>query len=120
MSVTAVCPIENTIDITNTWLKELMEELECEDAKQAYHALATVLHALNDRLTVVEAAGLAAQLPMLIRGLYYEGWARAGKPVKDRKREAFFGHISAAFRARRKLAMAHRPGGLQGSPEARF
>jgi uncharacterized protein (DUF2267 family) len=31
-----------------------------------------VLHALRDRLTVEEASDLAAQLPMLIRGLYYE------------------------------------------------
>ena len=27
---------------------------------------------------------LGAQLPMLLRGLYYEGWHMAGKPTKDR------------------------------------
>ena len=40
------------------------------------------LHALRDRLTVEEAAQFAAQLPMLIRGFYYEGWNPTDKPVR--------------------------------------
>jgi uncharacterized protein (DUF2267 family) len=98
MTVTAIASIENTIHTTNTWLKELMEELDWEDRQRAYHALGAVLHALRDRLTVAEAADLGAQLPMLIRGLYYEGWTPKGKPVKERKKEDFLAHIAAAFR----------------------
>jgi uncharacterized protein (DUF2267 family) len=97
MSVTAIAPIESTIHTTNTWLKELMEELGWDDRHQAYRALAAVLHALRDRLTVAEAADLGAQLPLLLRGLYYEGWTPKGKPVKERKREDFLAHIAAAF-----------------------
>jgi uncharacterized protein (DUF2267 family) len=54
-----------------------------------------VLHALRDRLTV-EAALLAAQLPMLIRGLYYEGWKPASVPVKM-SREASLGRVRPDF-----------------------
>ena len=103
MSLTTIGPIERTLHLTNTWLKELMEELGWDDRERAYHALGAVLHALRDRLTVVEAADLGAQLPMLVRGLYYEGWTPSGKPVKERKREDFLAHISAAFKGRPEI-----------------
>ena len=41
---------------------------------------------------------LGAQLPMLIRGFYYEGWTLTGKPVKERHKEEFLAHIRHAFR----------------------
>jgi uncharacterized protein (DUF2267 family) len=97
MSISAIAPIESTIHTTNTWLKELMEELAWTDRHLAYRALAAVLHALRDRLSVAEATDLGAQLPMLIRGLYYEGWTPAGKPVSERKREDFLAHIAGAL-----------------------
>lgn len=98
MSLTAIGPIERAAHTTNTWLKELMAELGWEDRQRAYHALGAVLHALRDRLTVDEAADLGAQLPLLVRGLYYEGWSPSGKPIKERKKEDFLAHIAAALR----------------------
>jgi uncharacterized protein (DUF2267 family) len=103
MSVTAIPPIENTVHTTNAWVKELTEELGWEDRTRAYHALRAVLHALRDRLTVAEAADLGAQLPMLIRGLYYEGWKPSGKPVKERRRETFLAHIAEALRGQAEV-----------------
>jgi len=50
-----------------------MDDLHSEDRHHADVALSAVLHALRDRLTVSEAAQLGAQLPMLVRGFYYEG-----------------------------------------------
>ena len=91
-------PFESTYQTTNAWLKGLVEELGWQDRHRAYRALRAVLHALRDRLTVEETADLGAQLPMLIRGLYYEGWTPSGKPVKERKKEDFLAHIEAAFR----------------------
>ena len=88
----------NTMQKTHVWLRDLMAELDWEDEHKAYLALRAVLHALRDRLTVEEAVHLAAQLPMLIRGFYYEGWNPTGKPVKERHQEAFLAHIKSYFK----------------------
>lgn len=70
----------------NTWLKELMADLGCGEAA-AHQALRAVLHALRDRLPVGENARLAAQLPRLIRGLYFEEWHPGDGPVKIRRED---------------------------------
>jgi uncharacterized protein (DUF2267 family) len=61
-------------------------------------ALRAVLRTLRDRLTIEETAQLGAQLPMLIRGFYYEGWDPAGKPVKERHQEEFLAHVKGYFK----------------------
>jgi uncharacterized protein (DUF2267 family) len=84
---------------TQVWLNDLMSELDWEEKPQkACLALRTALHALRDRLTVEEAVQLGAQLPILIRGVYYEGWKLTGKPVKERHKSEFLDHIAKAFR----------------------
>lgn len=95
MSTTGLEVFDSTVQKTNLWLREIMDELATEDRHLAYEALRAALHALRDRLPVNEAADLGAQLPMLVRGLYYEGWHPAGKP---RKSDA--GDFLAAIRAR--------------------
>jgi uncharacterized protein (DUF2267 family) len=98
MSVTAIPHIEAGVHTANVWLKELAQELKWDDRERVYHGLRSVLHALRNRLTVDEAADLGAQLPLLIRGLYYEGWDPSSTPVKERHKEAFLHHIAADFR----------------------
>ena len=84
---------DETLQLTHIWLKRLMAELHTEDRQQAYLALRAVLHALRDNLTVEEASDLGAQLPMLVRGIYYEGWNPARTPARERSRQAFFDHV---------------------------
>jgi uncharacterized protein (DUF2267 family) len=74
--------IDTTVQKTYRWLRELAVELGGVGRDDAYDVLRGFLHTLRDRLTIDEAADLAAQLPMLIRGLYYEGWDPSRVPIK--------------------------------------
>ena len=98
MSATALDVFETTLQKTNRWLNELMQVMGLKDRHRAYLALRAVLHALRDRLTVEEVAQLGAQLPMLIRGFYYEGWDPSGKPLKERHKEQFLARIMHELR----------------------
>jgi uncharacterized protein (DUF2267 family) len=89
---------DDTIHTTNVWLKDLVERLpEGAERDDAYRALRGTLHALRDRMPVNSAAAFAAQLPMLIRSFYYEGWRPAETPSADRSQDDFIGHVTAAF-----------------------
>lgn len=97
MSMTGLDVFDATVQKTNLWLKDIMQELGWEDRHKAYGGLRTTLHALRDRLTLEEAVQFGAQLPMLIRGLYYEGWDPTGKPNKVRHKAAFLAPIRDHF-----------------------
>ena len=77
------------------WINDVCKELEIEDEQRAFLALRATLHALRDRLTVQEAAHLASQLPMMIRGLFYEGWHPGGKKARPRGLESFLESIES-------------------------
>lgn len=73
---------------SEAWIKAMADALRC-DEHHAYAVLRAVLHALRDRMPVENAAQLAAQMPTIIRGVFYEGWTPSGKPVRIRQKEDF-------------------------------
>jgi uncharacterized protein (DUF2267 family) len=90
--------IERSVEKTHIWLNDVAGELGVEDRQYAYRALRAVLHTLRDRLTVDVAAKLAAQLPTLIRGIYYEDWDPSRTPLPIHDVEAFLDHVVAEGR----------------------
>jgi uncharacterized protein (DUF2267 family) len=91
---TGLDTFDKTVQESNLWLKDIMDRLETEDRHHAYSTLRAVLHALRDRIGAESAAHLGAQLPMLLRGLYYEGWDPTDKPTKERHEDAFLAHVA--------------------------
>lgn len=91
---TSIIPaFSKTLEKTNEWLGHLESVMGWEDRHKAYMVLRGVLHALRDRLTPDEAADLAAELPMLVRGFFYEGWHPAHKPLRYRHKDEFLQRV---------------------------
>jgi uncharacterized protein (DUF2267 family) len=95
--MTQVDAFHTTLQKTAEWLRDIRETLEWDSDQRAYQALRAVLHTLRDRLPVVEAVHLGSQLPMLVRGFYYEGWTPTDKPLKM-THEEFLSAVAAHFR----------------------
>lgn len=99
MATAQLSAIDSSTEKTNRVLKEIEQAFGWppERRHQSYAALSTVLHCLRDRLPIGEAAQLGAQLPLLIRGVYYDGWNPGRVPMKMDRAE-FLGRIRQSFR----------------------
>jgi uncharacterized protein (DUF2267 family) len=97
MSALGIDTIDKTVQTTNIWLGELDTRLGWENRQRSWRLLRATLHALRDWLNVDEAVQLGAQLPILVRGIYYEGWVPAKTPVRIRERPDFIARIQENF-----------------------
>jgi uncharacterized protein (DUF2267 family) len=93
MSATGLDVFDRTLQTTNAWLDDIMEVLG-PDRHVAWHALGAVLRTLRDRLSLGLAAHLGAQLPLLVRGLYYDQWHAHEQPLKWRTIDEFLEHVA--------------------------
>lgn len=94
MSPTSRIPALNrALQDMNEWLVELSETPPFRSPQEAYAAFRAVLHSVRDRLEMHEAVHFAAQMPTLVRGIYYEGWVPSRAPNDERNLEEFLASV---------------------------
>lgn len=81
---------------TEGWLDDLMRNLAWHDRRRTWSGLVATLHALRDCLGRDQAVYLGAQLPLLLRGFYYEGWHPHAH--RTTSRDAFLERIRDALK----------------------
>jgi uncharacterized protein (DUF2267 family)/nucleotide-binding universal stress UspA family protein len=87
--------VEHTLRTTNRWLRDVRIRLGEKHSHHAFRVLRAVLHVLRDHLSIDHVASLGAQLPLLLRGILYEGWDPTGKPEKHRHNADFVAEVKA-------------------------
>ncbi len=96
-SNTGLDSFDHTIRETNELLNSLENKLGWKNRRQqSYDLLRSSLQALRDRLPVHQAVHLGSELPMLVRGFYYEGWDPNSVPLKY-NRSQFLDHAQKKF-----------------------
>lgn len=96
MSATGLEVFDRTLQITNIWLDEMMDVIG-PDRKAAWHVLGAVLRTVRDRLPAELAAHLGAQLPLLVRGTYYDRFRANRAPLALDTADEFLAHVSQDF-----------------------
>ncbi|MCV3271492.1 DUF2267 domain-containing protein [Roseobacter sinensis] len=97
MSARGLEVIDHSIQTTYEWINELGGRLGWSSDRSTLRLLRTTLRHLRDHLLVDELAQFSAQLPLLIRGMLFEGWVPKATPIKERSAEDFVRHIEAQF-----------------------
>jgi len=96
--MTLPATLAHAVQQTQEWLKELRDNGDLTNESEALSVLRAVLHQLRDRLTPEEAVDLAAQLPLIVRGVYFEGWRPAHTPEKLRAKKEFLSELAVKLR----------------------
>ncbi len=95
MSAQGLEVIDHTVQLTHEWINELRERLDWSSSRDALRLLRVTLMQIRDHISHEEAAQFAAQLPLLLRGMFYEGWVPAHTPIPDRSADGFIAKIEA-------------------------
>jgi uncharacterized protein (DUF2267 family) len=73
--------LRSAVPQTEDWINEVARRLGWHDRERVALVLLGTLHALRDSLSHNEAVYVGAQLPALLRGLYYDGWHPSAHPA---------------------------------------
>jgi uncharacterized protein (DUF2267 family) len=84
-----------TVRLTQDWVEELRDRLGWASNRDAMRLMRAVLVELRDRLPPAQVADLGQRMPLLIRGMYYDGWHPARPRVLDPGRAAFDRAVAA-------------------------
>jgi uncharacterized protein (DUF2267 family) len=118
---------DNAQSKSSSWISDLSDELGWANAPLTLLAMRAVLHALRDRLPPDEAVELSAQMPLIIKGVYFDGWdpsatprqgphqGRVSRTRENQSSESCAGHRSGTSQPGR-IQAAVRAGIPRGNP----
>lgn len=75
LKITGQTTLDHAPQVVAEWLNELREDMGWVDKGRTYLLLRTGLHVIRDSLPETEAADIAAQLPLLLKGIWWDGWS---------------------------------------------
>jgi uncharacterized protein (DUF2267 family) len=87
----------------NEWLRDIGARLGTENQSTEYAALRATLHAIRDHLSTDEIAHLGAQLPIAVRGLYFEGWNPKTAALRPRNKQEFIAAVEREVSGHQEL-----------------
>jgi uncharacterized protein (DUF2267 family) len=90
--------LNSSLQKTNEWVRDVAAELGDDNRHHAYAALRATLHTLRDRLSVEQSAHFSAQLPLVLRGAYFEGWKSGEASRRVRTQEDFVENVRREMR----------------------
>jgi uncharacterized protein (DUF2267 family) len=92
-TMTGTRVFDRSLHKTNSWLKEVMKGMKWDNRERSLSALRATLHALRDTMFLEEVVQLGAELPIILRGVYYEGWNPHQKQIRLKSVEDFHGLV---------------------------
>ena len=98
MSTQGLEVIDHSVHTTHEWVNELAGRLDWISKRSALRLLRTTLQHVRDHLLVDELAHFSAQLPLLIRGMLFEGWVPKNTPIKERSAADFIRFIETQLK----------------------
>lgn len=97
MKTTAMTTIDHAPQVVHEWVNELSHELTLTESGRALRLLRVTLHTLRDILPVAEAVDMSAQLPVLLRGIFFEGWNPSAVPAGWQNKADFIARVQEEF-----------------------
>jgi len=85
---------EKYVEDGNRFLKQLAKGLDTpNDKDHAARVCVAVLHAIRDRITPEESVHLIAQLPMMLKAVYVDGWDMSRERADAKTLAAFLEEV---------------------------
>lgn len=97
MSTTILPIFDKSLQSTAIWLEEIQSEIG-PDRAFAWRVLSVVLQNLRDHLPLELSAHFGAQLPLIVRGTFYERFDPTGLPKHADNADQFLASISDSLK----------------------
>lgn len=97
MSNVGLETLDHSLQLAHEWINELDEALGWNNRHRSYRLLRAVLQVLRDCLPVAEAAHFSSQLPLVLRGVFFEHWRATAERPKRWDADRFFSAIEGQF-----------------------